>query len=728
MTPRCSMHFSYLFLIFLNALVFFRCSPTQLSGSEVKNERAAIYMPGGTAPAAYAKVSVVPVDYIPSDDEVAERKQSYFETTTDYQGVYTIQGIPSGYYNILAGKDSLSSYQDSVYLGSGSDLQNDTLDSPGSLTAAIIVQPNHNPRSATVQVLGTISWYSNVDSTGRFTLRDFPEGFYQLRIVTTQPEYTPTFVTVHIRSGKSDTLQTPIELIYTGVPVVTGLKAVYNPITSVIKVSWNGVRYGNLEEYIVYRGKTGSSNAIMELTPTASVKDTVFHDTLFSFDFDTSQTRSIQLCYQVQVRTNSLAVGEKSNVVDVTAVFSSNPGKLLLSDTLAFIPNSPFKLTISPDSSLGKISDYYYAVGNDSGFIEISRPETTFSINIPGDSVIDDLPCIVKVTTSQDINVFDTLHLQSRMAWEKAASAFNENVTGYYSVAFNGKMFVFTENGSKKIVSLWSSSDGASWNKEADSLPFSKLNKPPLIYKNKLWVFDRDPTLANATIWSSENASDWNSKEIDSLPNTGYSDAYEVWSTLGDKIVIVNYYPDCLQSGTCSSSNTPNSWSSTDGISWKSELIKNSLFPDRLDTPNKSYIAFESDGNLFIGGAWRSLYLTSPLSAAYSFREWNELTTDPVQFQFPAPLDNSTIGVYNPQVIIFKGGIYLNAQVNMESSTNIVKNTKYLWKLLPGNKWFLCSDTYPAVNNSQMKSNYHTLCSFSDKLYSISNAGVWVVR
>jgi len=699
-------------------LLFTKCT-TQLVGSEVKNERACIYMPDGKTPAQSASVAVVPVDYIP-DQSTSEP----FKTTTDKNGMYTINRIPKGLYNIIAEKGTYSCFRDSIYLDSNSGLKDDTLGASGSLTARILVQPNHNPQSAVIQVLGTTNFFKNVDTSGWFTLPQLAAGSYQLRIIMDKPDYTTTYCDITIRSGKSDTLDTPIELIYTGIPVVSGLKAVYNPLTNVVALSWEKVRYSDFLNFKVYCGTTSSADTT---TYEFTSKDTFFFDSLSRLKIDTSITSLIGLRYQIAVQKMNTTIGEKSNVQDITVIFSKKAKVLLPSDTMAFVPNTPFKLSIVTDEALGKISNYYYKIDSTSSFKEFSGPDTNIVITAPGDSVINNLPCIVKVTTSQGLNVYDTLYLQSRMAWDKIASPFDVNVKGFYSVVYNSKLMVFTENGSAKSVSLWSSNDGTLWKKSIDSLPFISMSKPPLVFNNKLWVFDRDSSYKCATIWSSGDGLVWDAKQIDSLPEKDYKQDYEVWCTYGNRMIVVNYFPDCHATGTCIP-GASNSWSSEDGINWRSYTLTGSLFPDRLDNPNKNYVACELNGKLYIGGAWRALYLSSPVSDAYYFKVWNQPQSSPVRIPFPSPKDQSMIGVYNPQIVIYKGELYMSAQINMESSINVTSNTKYLWKLIPDNKYILCSETYPAVNSSAMKSNYHALCSFNDHLYSISNSGVWRVR
>lgn len=114
-----------------------------------------IYLAGGD-PAPGARVRFYTVDHVPQNAGSAKVSAVVHETLTDSAGRYTIDSLPPGEYNILSELDGKYGYADSVVVGSlRSFLPDDTLREAASVTGAVRLQPNHSPRTATVQVLGT---------------------------------------------------------------------------------------------------------------------------------------------------------------------------------------------------------------------------------------------------------------------------------------------------------------------------------------------------------------------------------------------------------------------------------------------------------------------------------------------------------------------------------------------------------------------------------------------
>ncbi len=692
------------------------CTST-LSGTEVTNEKSIVYMPGGSGPAALAQVSFFPVDYTPG----AGATEDVFQTETDKNGVYTLPELPSGYYNLIAAKQQFALYRDSVYIGEQISSRKDTLGLPGSVSARVKLQPNHDPRTVYVQVLGT-EYYENVNSAGYFTLSDLPQGTYRLRLSTTLTDYTPTFVKISVASGRADTVPEPFELVYTGIPVVTGLKAVYNPVSKTVQLSWKAESYPFLEEYVVYR-----ENLLTDAEPhqLARVKSSFYVDSLALFAPDSGYT-DVNFRYKVAIKSSSSITGVTCEHADVTITISRSSLSLFASDTVRFSPGIPFLLHLEVDSSFGSISNYSLALG-DQGFLKVSGPDTNLTIDIPGDSLVTGMMCRAQITSKDGIKFTDTLILQSRMTWEKKSEIFMDGCKAFHASVLGNELFVFAASGPNDALtwSVWKSMEGITWTKEVDSLPF-RITLSPLVFQGKIRVWERDESMSHPLIWSSDNGRDWFCDTLEGLTNAGYSSDYDVWSAIEDKLVLFNYYPLCLQNVSCSG-ELRQSWSSLDGLTWQIETMVSSVFPDRYDTPNKNFKAVQVDGNLVVAGAWRALYLTYPVYTAYSVRIWNAFNSEPVKIGFPQPTYQSAPDAYNPQLIGYKNRLYLSAQINMSNSVSPQSNTDNLWVLMK-DKWFLCSDVFPAVRDSGTNSDYHALCVFKDDLYSISNAGVWVLN
>jgi hypothetical protein len=241
------------------------------TGSEVENERTLVYNSDGT-PAAGAAVKIVPVGFIPGSSTQNDIDDAVYSTQTDKNGRYSVDGLSKGNYNIVAELSSQNSFQDSVYInGSTETISSDTLGAPGSVTAIVGLQPNHDPRTVTVQALGTLS-YTNVDAQGRFTISNLAAGDYSFRLVTTEEGYTPTFVPITVKAGLNDTLDDTLWLIYTGIPSVTGLHAVFDTVNATVKLSWNKTDYRDFQTYLIYRDN--ATDVTLSTTPIASVTDT----------------------------------------------------------------------------------------------------------------------------------------------------------------------------------------------------------------------------------------------------------------------------------------------------------------------------------------------------------------------------------------------------------------------------------------------------------------------
>lgn len=293
------------------------CGDGRLAGTEVENEIGYVYEPGG-APAAGASVRVVPVGYNPQPG-AAKASAGIYKLATDAQGRYSVHGIPGGQYNILASKDGLAAFRDSVNIdGAASALAADTLAATSDLSGIVRLQPNHNPATATVQLLGT-TLYANVDASGRFRLDGLAAGTYQARIATTVPEYTPLFVRFVVPEGVSLAWPDTLRPIYTGIPVVEGLRASYDTAAGVVHLSWSPTGYPNRIGYLVYRdtllARTLSSDPINRFR----ILDTAYEDTL-AWPMLSPNEPDQHWEYRVAVLSSNGKPGESYLTAAVTAV------------------------------------------------------------------------------------------------------------------------------------------------------------------------------------------------------------------------------------------------------------------------------------------------------------------------------------------------------------------------------------------------------------------------
>ena len=311
------------------AALLLLCMKTPMqTGTGSETDTAMIYNPDYT-PAVGAVVRF----FVATDSTRAIA----YQTTTDTKGRYSTKGLAKGMYNMLAysaksltkgapkmlaANDSLIAYQDSILVLSDTVLVNpDTLEKPGLITGIIGLQPNHDPRTATVQVLGT-DLYSNVDANGRFTLAPVARGSYNLRLVTTLADYTPTYKTIYTVGQKKDTLSDTLWLLYTGIPVVTGLAASYDTVNGVVHLSWNKAAYRDFQEYLIFRGAYDS--IVLSTNPVAARSDTFFVDSVYKRNlvleqFSFSDTNDYRFKYRVCVENNSGNRGSTYKYADIVA-------------------------------------------------------------------------------------------------------------------------------------------------------------------------------------------------------------------------------------------------------------------------------------------------------------------------------------------------------------------------------------------------------------------------
>jgi hypothetical protein len=323
------MRNSWFFPVFCAVLIL-TCikTPVQTTGSVSETDTAMIYNPDNT-PAVGAVVRF----FVATDST----RTVAWSSITDAKGHYSVSGLAKGTYNMLAysakglakgmpkmltANDSLIAYQDSILVLADTVLVNpDTLEKPGSITGIIGLQPNHDPRTVTVQVLGT-DLYSNVDANGMFTLAPVARGSYNLRLVTTLADYTPTYVTIQTAGQKKDTLSDTLRLLYTGIPVVTGLSATYDTVSGVVHLSWNKASYRDFQDYLIFKDPYGS--VILPADPIAASSDTFFADTIHwlkitGIGHDTVDTNDYRFKYRVCVENNSGIRGNTYKYVDIIA-------------------------------------------------------------------------------------------------------------------------------------------------------------------------------------------------------------------------------------------------------------------------------------------------------------------------------------------------------------------------------------------------------------------------
>lgn len=577
---------------------------------------AKLYNPDYT-PAKGAKVKIFEV----SDTT----KIPASEVTTDENGDYSLGKIAEGIYNVYAEKGELVAFQDSIsVLDDTVIIEDDTLETPTNLSGVVGLQPNHDPASVTVQVLGT-DIYSNVNEDGYFTLNRMAKGDFTLKLSTTLDNYTTTYKNLTVDTNTPDTLSDTLWLIYTGIPVVGGLSATYDTLNGVVTLSWNATKYRNFQDYLIYRDYFDSLN--MSLTPIAFTGDTVFYDTIFHQNSATgplsfSDTTGYHFKYRVTIRNNSQEEGLSYKYIEALAAsptqvktafhhIAYHAEKGIETDSASI--NDPVTLIIRSENQTRMLSEIKYTdLDKDSvlyskiidstktnsdtlvvQWADIGRKmiETTVedaAQNISKDTIeifiVEDLPEIVIDTNDISMNVpfvlkgtdrfgdVTTITLDSNryVQYEKRTDSTIE-VTVSDTITDKLELKYHIQDDDKNIVDgILELSVGLKWEKISDNFLDSNFIRAAVEFNGDLFGFAtslhapgrRDITYENY-LYRSSDGENW-SKALDTVP----------WSNWTSKPVIFNnriYLIETISDST----DTNKIWYSDDGVSWESEVMRN---------------------------------------------------------------------------------------------------------------------------------------------------------
>ena len=333
-----------------------------------------IYMDNGKTPAVGATVKFIPSGFAQNIElNKSAKTMKIWETTTDSNGTFTIPDMPDSTYNLIIEKDSLKAMQQEVAISAEeNEIESDTLEQTGSISAYVALQPNDmvNVQSVYVQILGTDVEFRNMDKKGMFSFEDLAPGRYRLRFETNLPDYSTTFREITVASGVDSTLSDTIAIIYNGIDVVSHVWSEYDTATGVITLHWNATDYSDLLDYVIYRDESSSSVYSSELY--ASTMDTLFSDTIYNVasdtgDFSASDTLSYSYKYRIAIRNNSTIIG---NTYGVTTVTASPPSLVQPVFTLKVLdtiisPNDTVHIAVRVESNTRTFTELRWYIGSE---------------------------------------------------------------------------------------------------------------------------------------------------------------------------------------------------------------------------------------------------------------------------------------------------------------------------------------------------------------------------
>ncbi|MBK9579164.1 MAG: hypothetical protein IPK50_19200 [Fibrobacterota bacterium] len=251
------------------------CDSDRIAGTNNETQTKGTFFRPDGKPAVGARVRVYAATQKETDSTTTQVTQAY----VDANGNVALKLKP-GHYSLIADDQSTGRalFIDSAFSdGDKVELPIDTLRPTGTITGHIRVQPMHSPSIAWVHLMRT-NLYANVDSTGFFRITGVPAGNLDLVAVTHLSQYTPTHKLVRARPDSVIDADT-IDLVYNGLPLVTGIVATYDTLSGVVTVGWKDTAYARKSGYVIYRQDGPASwGAPSErgVSESAQFRDTVF--------------------------------------------------------------------------------------------------------------------------------------------------------------------------------------------------------------------------------------------------------------------------------------------------------------------------------------------------------------------------------------------------------------------------------------------------------------------
>jgi|GEM_PF-1346373 Predicted periplasmic ligand-binding sensor domain len=389
--------------------------------TETRTNSAKLYNPGGS-PAKHAKVRFYPVNYNPHTGGLAKTLATIDSATTDSTGNYSVT-LDTGTYNVLALGDSGMVFQDSITVTKDSAINPppDTLKTPGGLRGRVRLQPGDDARTVFILFMGTNTWGTPDDSTGKFTVTNMAQGTYRVRILTTLDAYVPKDTALSVEAGKVDSLAHDIVLQYTGVPGPTGLKVSYDTLRQTVILMWNGADTSLIAGYNVYRAIKGQNFSLITQTPLPNTV-TIYLDSAVSvgstYEYrvvsrrasgeespkveipgDTAKVVSSSLVTTTFTWDLNNTIGDTASINDTikACLVYSNPTRNIekivwYADSL----NSPAVKQKSDSSLTGKdtLAYWWKQPGNKKIFIKVTDGAGTIWTDGLGVTIIQDIPTV----------------------------------------------------------------------------------------------------------------------------------------------------------------------------------------------------------------------------------------------------------------------------------------------------------------------------------------------
>jgi alpha-tubulin suppressor-like RCC1 family protein len=298
---------------FLGALIIapFTTCTVQRNLDELLGPESAktIYEPGGDIPAKEALVKVF--------DACSGNGKPVAVYITDENGRFSLSKIPEGMYTLWAEKDSFVMFQDSVVVTSGqTTLRDDTLERPSTITGVVGLQNYHDTRSVTVKVAGIDLPVVFADGNGRFTVKGLASGRWTLILKSSILEYLPTEKMISVGAGANDRIADTLQLSFSGIPIVSGIRFSQDTLAGTIKLFWNKPAYKIIRDFLIYHDSC--MGIVYSKAPAYITEDTVCIDSIyFRLRIDSLDTVQRCLIYRIAIRNTVPKIGAFCSTVEV---------------------------------------------------------------------------------------------------------------------------------------------------------------------------------------------------------------------------------------------------------------------------------------------------------------------------------------------------------------------------------------------------------------------------
>lgn len=243
-------------------------SPVANNGTNDETYSLRAYLPDGK-PAEGAQVRVVGV----------KDTTAVAVGTVDANGDVATPTLRDGIYAFNITQDSLVSHIEAVEVKNGKlllDNRKDTLRLMGSVSGVVAVEPQDDPSTVVVHVLGTEIW-ANVRRDGTFRLDRIGAGEYLLALETNLPHYTRTFANATATNGRNTTLPDTIWITYNWLPSIRGVAVRNDSATGDQILSWQPARnVVGFMDYAIFRDSLGT--ILPSKVPVAVTNDTTWRD------------------------------------------------------------------------------------------------------------------------------------------------------------------------------------------------------------------------------------------------------------------------------------------------------------------------------------------------------------------------------------------------------------------------------------------------------------------